>query len=206
MESRIRPNDRAQERVESTGTALPEPVEKLIQEAKELKELSHLFGSGDKNDDGKLTKAELKKIKTDDPEEAAAIAYALKNFDELAKGDGSSKTISRQDIDSRGKDVTVDALLSLAKMPDGVPELNNGDLYALGANIPSDPDQAQAFVNDLNTALKVAGITDKYFEYERNVDIHATIGGGTDHILYLKSTDGNQTEIVAKKVGTRMRC
>lgn len=206
MESRVRPNDRAQERVESTAAVLPEAVGSLIQEVKDLDELSRLFGPADRNRDGNLTKGELQKIKTEDPEEAAAIAYALKNFDELAKVDGPNKTISRQDIHGRGVDVTIDALLSLAKMPDGLPELDSGDLYVLGSKIPDDADEAGVFVFELNRKLKEAGITDKYFEMERDVDIHASIGGGTDNILYLKNTNGNETEIVAKQSATRMRC
>lgn len=192
------------DKAEPNDKSLSESVEVRVQEACNLKNLSSLFSSADKNGDGNLTKAELKKVKTEDSEEVATVKYVLENFDDIANGDSDNKTISRQDIDSRSREVTVDALKAIAKNPEGISGLDNGDLYALGAGIPRGEAAADEFVEELNKQLKAEGVTNAYYEMERDVDIQASIGGGTDNILYL--VINGEKQIVARQSASRARC
>lgn len=192
------------DRTKANDKSLNESVEVRVQEACNLKNLSSLFSSADKNGDGSLTKAELKKLKTEDSEEAATIKYVLQNFDDIANNDGDNKAISRQDISSRAREVTIDALKEIAKNPDGISGLDNGDLYALGAGIPRGEAAADEFVEDINKQLSADGVTNAHYELERDIDIQASIGGGTDNILYLV-TNGEK-QIVARQSVSRARC
>ncbi|MBX9691538.1 MAG: hypothetical protein K2Z81_04080 [Cyanobacteria bacterium] len=198
-----REGDRASERAEDAkGKELPEAVDKALTELGNLKELGSQIYSADKDDDRQLSKKELEDAKkaTKDPEERAALDYAIKNFDKISKNDGK---ISRADIESHARSVATDALVALAK--DGASGLDDAALYKLGQGIPNRK-EAQKYVDDLNKKLADAGVKDVTFAIKFDVELPPQrIGGGTDNILYLQQK-GKPDVPIAKQAGLRARC
>lgn len=199
---------REPDRMESN---LPGQVQALANEADTLIQLQRLVynSQADQNNDDKLSKSELKKYKPADMEEAQARDYALKNFEMLAKGDDDGKTISNTDIDSRQEGLTKEAMISLAEIANNketLPELTDHILYALGEGIPRNPKAANEFKNELNRELKEKGITDASFDiFDEQLGKEGGIGGGTDYVLYLITSDGTKTPVARKSI-SRMRC
>lgn len=198
-----REGDRRSDReAEAKGKELPESVDKALQELGNLKELGSQIYSADKDDDGQLSKKELEDQKkaTKDPEERAALDYAIKNFDKISKNDGR---ISRADIASHAQSVATDALLAVAK--GGASGLEDGDLYKLGQGLPGKK-EAQKYVDDLNKKLADAGVKDVKFTIRFDVELpRGGIGGGTDNILYLEQK-GKADVPVARQAQLRARC
>lgn len=198
-----RRTDRAEERAESKDQALPEAVEKVTQDLGNTKELSRQFSSyrADKDGNQQLTKDELTDARrtAKDPEERAALDYAVKNFDKIANE--NTGTISWDDIARHARTVAESALLSLAKNPE---DLTSASLYMLGTGLRRGK-ATEAFVEDLNKKLASSGIKDAKFRIEFDEELPSTgIGGGTDHVLYLEK-DGKSIP-VARGVGLRAKC
>jgi hypothetical protein len=204
---RFEQTEQATEKQKQNDAApLPKEVENLVQEADNLKQASELLWRIDSNKDDNLTLNELKEFKPQDVEDKSAKDYMIKNFKDLAKGDGSNASISMEDINKHQEKVTTEALLSLANVSGGASELNNKELYSLGACIPRDEGDAQNYTDALNRELIQKGFSlrDVSFELKPNVENIAQIGGSVDHVLYLKH--GDQETAVARKRMTTMRC